>query len=477
MTDTDVQVAPADAGEHDLDGIVSLEPEIDPTALRVWIPAARMPVLVAMEAAGIVVIDSPDGASYAIVSTRLARHRITEYTAQANECGLAVVVLVHPGGESIAVEALRAGGHVAIAEGDADALRALSVDVELDSEKTNSLLDAYEARLGRNQIVVKSNVAMFDPISGLPAAGALSARMNAGTPDPDQNLRVVAINIPGLGDPVRLRLGADAHALLHRRMSMGVRLMCQPLGELYDDGDGSFLLLAPKLSTEATEALGHTLSEIVGGYTPDGHLPLNVAIGHAGPECSSDLSTLRELAGRAEAAAGQEDRSTVLGAGELVGPLATATELEVTLRLADLADERIGALSRPDVVATAADLAVRLGFEGRERTLIRFCAEVGDIGAALSNEPSETAELSARLIGATAGPTVSAALRAVGERWDGTGLPDGLAGNLIPDASRIIAVATALVAASFNIDTLEPESGTRFDPTVIAAAKELVKQR
>ncbi|MCU1391385.1 MAG: hypothetical protein JWL72_4723, partial [Ilumatobacteraceae bacterium] len=303
---------------------------IDPNALRVWIPAARLPVLVAMEAAGIVVIDEPDGASYAIVSTRLARHRITEYTAQAAEGGLAVVVLVHPGGESVAVEALRAGGHVAIAEGDSDALRALSIDVDLDGEKINALLDAYEARLGRNQTVVKSNVAMFDPVSGLPAAGALTARVNSGNGDPDQNLRVVAITVAGLFDPVRLRLGADGHALLHRRIATAIRLMCQPLGELYDDGDGSFLLLAPHLSSDATDRLGRTLSDIVGAYSPDGHMPMTIALGHAGPECSSDLSTLRELAGRAESAASLEERSAVLGAGELVGPLATATELEVT---------------------------------------------------------------------------------------------------------------------------------------------------
>ena len=147
----------------------------DPATLAVWIPAARMPVLVAMEAAGIIVLDQPDGANFAIVSTRLARHRITEYTGQAMEIGLPVVVLVHPGGESVAIEALRAGGNVAIAEGDSQALRALSVDVELDDDRVNSLLDAYEARLGRSQTIAKSNVMMFDTTSGLPASGALSA--------------------------------------------------------------------------------------------------------------------------------------------------------------------------------------------------------------------------------------------------------------------------------------------------------------
>ena len=449
----------------------------DPATLAVWIPAARMPVLVAMEAAGIIVLDQPDGANFAIVSTRLARHRITEYTGQAMEIGLPVVVLVHPGGESVAIEALRAGGNVAIAEGDSQALRALSVDVELDDDRVNSLLDAYEARLGRSQTIAKSNVMMFDTTSGLPASGALSVRMNAGTQDTEHNLRVVAITIAALTDGIRLRLGADAQALLHRRIAMGVRLLCQPLGDLYDNGDGSFVLIAAQLSSEGADRLGRSLADVVGSYSPDGHSPMTVAVGHAGPECSSDLSTLRELAGRAESAAGLDDRSAVLGAGELVGPLATATELEVTLRLADLAGERAGATSRQELVGVAGDLAVRLGFEGRERTLVRFCAEIGDIGSALSGEHDAHAEHAARLIGATAGPTVSSVLLAVDERWDGSGQPNGLAGKEIPVAARIIAVAGALIAAQFDIQQLEAESGTHFDPTVIAAAKELVNQR
>ena len=72
---------------------------------------------------------------------------------------------------------------------------------------------------------------------------------------------------------------------------------------------------------------------------------------------------------------------------------------------------------------------------------------------------------------------MSSVLLAVDERWDGSGQPNGLAGKEIPVAARIIAVAGALIAAQFDIQQLEAESGTHFDPTVIAAAKELVNQR
>jgi hypothetical protein len=48
-----------------------------PSGLCVWIPAARAPVVTAVEAAGITVVDDPDAASYAVVSTRLhtTQHR------------------------------------------------------------------------------------------------------------------------------------------------------------------------------------------------------------------------------------------------------------------------------------------------------------------------------------------------------------------------------------------------------------------
>jgi response regulator RpfG family c-di-GMP phosphodiesterase len=72
---------------------------------------------------------------------------------------------------------------------------------------------------------------------------------------------------------------------------------------------------------------------------------------------------------------------------------------------------------------------------------------------------------------------VSAVLRSVGEHWDGNGHPGDLAGAQIPIAARIIAVATALVAGRYAIEPIQALAGTRFDPTVVGAAEELVKQR
>ena len=456
--------APAPAGEA-------------PSGPVVWVPAARPPVLTAIEAAGLTAADEPTGATQAVISTRLARHRVGEFVALARAHELPVVVLVHPGGEGLAVEALRLGGHVAVAEGDIDALRSASGDDAATTQRTESLLDAYESRLGRSHTeATRHHGTMVNPISGLPGSGALAMKF-AGTAPQGAELRIMSISIPRIADPVLLRFSTDAQALLHRRLAIVLRTVCAPHGDLYDLGDGSFTLVAARLPVADAEALGMMIVDVVEAYVPDAHAPLTVAIGHAGPECSTDVATLRELAGRAELAAGADDRSSVLGAGELVGPLATATELEVILRLADLADAARTLPSRDDVAQVASDLAARLGFEPREQLLVRFCARVAHIGSVVAADGSDQAEATTRLVTTTAGAHVAEVLQQLGAHWDGSGAPASLAGTDIAAAARIVAVAEALTAAGMDHSAVAAHSGTRFDPSVVAAAADLTQVR
>lgn len=67
------------------------------------------------------------------------------------------------------------------------------------------------------------------------------------------------------------------------------------------------------------------------------------------------------------------------------------------------------------------------------------------------------------------------------ENWDGSGYPDGLAGSAIPVAARIVAVADAYDAMTRDrpyrtslgharaVDEIRRQTGTRFDPVVVAA--------
>jgi HD-GYP domain-containing protein (c-di-GMP phosphodiesterase class II) len=76
---------------------------------------------------------------------------------------------------------------------------------------------------------------------------------------------------------------------------------------------------------------------------------------------------------------------------------------------------------------------------------------------------------------------VAHAVRHEHERWDGTGYPDGLAGDDIPLAARVFAVADALDALTTDRpyrrgtrfsrarDEIRNNAGSQFDPEVVAA--------
>jgi putative nucleotidyltransferase with HDIG domain len=75
------------------------------------------------------------------------------------------------------------------------------------------------------------------------------------------------------------------------------------------------------------------------------------------------------------------------------------------------------------------------------------------------------------------------------ERWDGAGYPDGLAGDMIPLAARVFAVADVLDALTTirpyrppsPLDEaramIEESAGTQFDPEVVAAFMEIPPSR
>ena len=81
---------------------------------------------------------------------------------------------------------------------------------------------------------------------------------------------------------------------------------------------------------------------------------------------------------------------------------------------------------------------------------------------------------------------IATLVRAMNERWDGTGTPDGLRGSAIPLPSRIVAVCEAYdsltnpadhtepMSAAEAIDELVHRSGSEFDPGVVEPFRDLV---
>lgn len=118
-----------------------------------------------------------------------------------------------------------------------------------------------------------------------------------------------------------------------------------------------------------------------------------------------------------------------------------------------------------EVRRLAVGMCVWLGLDERDRRLVELCATLRDVGmlalpdsvlrppvtlssqqrAVVGRHPVIGAEMLDTLAGLE---STSAIVRSHHERWDGTGYPDGLAGEATPLLSRVIATADAFVATA-----------------------------
>lgn len=166
-------------------------------------------------------------------------------------------------------------------------------------------------------------------------------------------------------------------------------------------------------------------------------------------------------------------------------------------------DAYTGSHSR-DVVELVLAVAGRLGLDPSERQRAEFAALLHDVGkvkipSELINkpgplEPAERALMNTHtIIGQNMLDQVGGMLAEIGhivrschERWDGGGYPDGLAGEEIPLAARIVAVCDAFdamitdrsyrAARSYDeaVGELRRCSGTQFDPAIVEAFVEVL---
>ena len=150
------------------------------------------------------------------------------------------------------------------------------------------------------------------------------------------------------------------------------------------------------------------------------------------------------------------------------------------------------------VAQLSLEVGDRLELPEDERSVLRIAAELHDVGKLaipdailLKSEPLTDDEwrfirghtvIGQRIVGATpALQNVGQIVRSSHEHWDGGGYPDGLLGERIPLAARIIAVCDAFTAmtserpygakmtAQEALAELERCAGTQFDPGVVAA--------
>jgi len=166
-------------------------------------------------------------------------------------------------------------------------------------------------------------------------------------------------------------------------------------------------------------------------------------------------------------------------------------------------DEYTGSHSR-DVVSLVLAVADELGLNPRERRRAELAALLHDIGkiripSEIINKPgSLTREERAvierhtiegeKLLAKVGGllGDVGHIVRSCHENWDGSGYPDGLAGEEIPRLARIIMCCDAFNAMTTDrsyrralspanaVAELRRNAGTQFDPVVVEALKELL---
>jgi diguanylate cyclase (GGDEF)-like protein len=169
-------------------------------------------------------------------------------------------------------------------------------------------------------------------------------------------------------------------------------------------------------------------------------------------------------------------------------------------------DDRLTGEHGRGVVNLALRVGDELGVEGQERIELEFAALLHDVGkVAIDNEiinkrgpltqeeftiiKTHTIEGHRMLaeIGGLLG-RVGVIVRSCHERWDGTGYPDGLAGEAIPLAARIVFCCDAFHAMTTDrsyrtarspgraIAELQAHAGTQFDPRVVDALVRAVRE-
>ena len=228
------------------------------------------------------------------------------------------------------------------------------------------------------------------------------------------------------------------------------------------------------------------------------------AAGPAAPAAESGvrraLPRLRRSAGRraddrvtTDVAAENARLQNMLDAqGELLGRLQRA-HLDTLASLGRTIDQRDPeAMDR--VTRIALRLAAALGFTSAELARVELGAAIHDIGeAGIDREDrdalrSHTEAGSELLAGLEVPVMVRQMVRSHHERYDGTGYPDGLAGEDIPLAARVLAVADALDAmlsprayrggVALSVDAAAEEvkanRGTQFCPRVADALESLL---
>jgi HD-GYP domain-containing protein (c-di-GMP phosphodiesterase class II) len=329
----------------------------------------------------------------------------------------------------------------------------------------------------------QSHDALWDQVTGLQNNRMLRADIEVVAATPGERRMLMLLELDGL-QAYNDRFGYEAGNELLRDTAQALVNAVTPRGGAAYRGDGGRLAaLVPAGDGQLGEILLAATASLRGD---DRDLLISRSYGEVTiPEEAQSPEPALQLAGRRLTAQKQsQHRSARRQAHAVLVAALCARQPELRDHLRVVAYRAIG-------------LARRLGVDREGIDDIALAAELHDAGLLVLPEPDVGRDSS---LGEDVGPSpshcvagegiiaaapglasVARLVRASGERFDGRGYPDGLAGEAIPLGSRIIAVAVAFAALTSQrpfrpplgvaeaLGELRRRTGTQFDPRVVDA--------
>jgi diguanylate cyclase (GGDEF)-like protein len=344
-------------------------------------------------------------------------------------------------------------------------------------------------RANRRMIAASREEAVTDLLTGLPNRRSLNARLERDLDADRDHPTVLALfdlnGFKSYNDSFGHTAGDD----LLQRLGAALGAAVEPWGDAYRLGGDEFCVLASTEKVKAetiVSAARAALSDRGPGFAIDASSGVVLLPGEAATPAEAlrlaDRRMYMEKGHRADSALSQT-RGVLLGllrerepdhdhhvdgiahlvadAGRALG--LDAEDLDVLVRAGEMHD--IGKVAIPDEILHKAG-----PLDDAERELMRKHTEIGE----------------RVLFAAPALREVGKVVRSTHERWDGSGYPDGLAGEEIPLAARLILICNAYDSMTGSraygerlsreeaIAELRRGAGSQFDPELVELMVERV---
>ncbi len=399
---------------------------------------------------------------------------------------LVVVALTYPPMLVLAVGTLELLAYLAIAV-NVGGRDDLSLSLFAVSLGITALVCAWQTRIRDAQRDELNRISRADPLTGCLNRRGFMERLEAEVDEAGRTGRAFALISLDL-DRFKSVNDSKGHAAGDELLRWTVEKLnenLRPMDSVGRLGGDEFALIVPGAARPEALTLAGRLNSVLAGQAPSS---LGIA---CYPTDGTDSDELQRHAD-SELYAAKDGRKVQSAPSQRELSWATALAQAVDTRIA-VPDEHSTAVAR-----YAAAVAEEMGWQGTELALLRMAAMLHDVGkvgipdsilrkaGSLTEEefdqmrlaPVAGAELVGRVEGL--GPIVPWIYHAH-EHMDGSGYPEGLRGDVIPLASRIIAVADAFDAMTTNrpyrgalsredaLAELHRCSGTQFDPQCVEA--------